>query len=260
MKIPYIGQGFWLIKKEDAYDVFKNGYETGYRHFDTAIVYRNEEEIGKAINDLKLDRSKIWLTSKIPAEIKTYEGAKEAILSSLKSLNTPYLDLMLILAPKPWALMLLPGPRFHKGNREVFRALIDAKKEGLVKNIGVSNFNINDIKNLLDYSDEKIFANQVQIHIGLVPKKLINFCKEHDILVEAYSPIGTGRLLNNKKIVEIAKKYNVSPAQLAIKYDLDLGVIPLPRSKSKKHLEENLKLDFDISKEDKEILDKIKCL
>lgn len=260
MEITNPGLGFWLVKKEDAKQVFITGYQAGYRHFDTALVYQNEKEIGEAIRELNVPRESFFLTSKIPAEIKSYDKAKKAIDESLANLGVDYLDLMLIHAPKPWALMMLPTPRYHKGNREVWRALIDAKKEGKIKNIGVSNFNINDIKNIMNNSDEKIFANQIRIHVGHVPSKVINFCKDNNILVEAYSPFGSGRLRKNKTIKEIAKKYNVSNAQLCIRYDQQLGTIPLPRSKSENHIKANLELNFTISDEDMKILNKIKTL
>lgn len=260
MKITSPGLGFWQISKEDAKRVFIEGYEIGYRHFDTAIAYQNESEIGEAIKELNIPREDYWITSKIPAEIKNYKDAKKAIDESLQRLGIEYLDLMLIHAPKPWALMLTPGPRFHKGNLEVWRAMVEAKQEGKIKNLGVSNFNINDIKNISENSDEPIFTNQIAVHVGHVPTKVIDYCHENNILVEAYSPLGTGRLMKNKKINEIAKKNNVSPAKLCIKYTDLLGTLPLPRSRSKDHMKDNFEFDFPLSKEDKEELDKITAI
>ena len=258
MKIPSPGLGFWQIAKEDAKRVFIEGYQIGYRHFDTAIAYRNESEIGEAIKELNLKREDFWLTSKIPAEIKSYEGAKKAIDESLERLGVEYLDLMLIHAPKPWLLMALPGPRFHKRNREVWRALVEAKKAGKIKNIGVSNFTVKDIKNIQEYSDEPIFANQIRIHVGHIPAEVIEYCHKNDIVIEAYSPLGVGRLLSNEKINEIANKNNVSPARVCIKYTALLDTIPLPRSRSFDHMKDNFNYDFELSKEDKEELDQIK--
>lgn len=258
MKIPSPGLGFWQIAKEDAKRVFIEGYQIGYRHFDTAIAYENESEIGEAIKELNLNREEYWITSKIPAEVKNYEGAKKAIDESLARLGIEYLDLMLIHAPKPWALMLLPGPRFHKGNREVWKAMVEAKKEGKIKNLGVSNFSQKDIENILQYSGEPIFTNQIAIHVGYVRRDIIDYCHKKGILVEAYSPLGTGRLMKNETINQIAKKNNVSPAKLCIKYAADLGTVPLPRSKSKEHMEDNFHYEFNLSDEDKAVLDSIK--
>lgn len=260
MHITTPGLGFWLVSKEDAKRVFITGYEAGYRHFDTAYVYQNEREIGEAIRELNVPRESFFLTSKIDASVKNYIGAKKAIQESLDRLGVDYLDLMLIHAPRPWILMMLPFPKFKKGNREVWRALVEAKKEGNIKNIGVSNFSVSDMKNIINNSKEKIFTNQIRIHIGHVPTKVMKFCKENNILVEAYSPIGTGRLKNKKKIQKIAEKYKVSNAQLCIRYDQQLDTIPLPRSKSENHIKENLELNFTISEEDMKILNKIKTL
>ncbi len=257
MKISCPGLGFWQISKEDAKRVFIEGYQIGYRHFDTAVAYRNESEIGEAIKELNLKREDFWLTSKIPAGIKNYEDAKKTIDESLERLGVEYLDLMLIHAPKPWPLMPFPGPRFHKGNREVWKAMVEAKKAGKIKNIGVSNFSINDIKNIQEYSDEPIFANQIRIHIGHVPNEVINYCHKNNIVVEAYSPLGIGKLLSNEKINEIAKKNNVSPARVCIKYTVLLNTIPLPRSRNFEHMKDNFNYDFELSKEDIEELNKI---
>ena len=260
MKFTSPGLGFWQISKEDAKRVFIEGYEIGYSHLDTAIAYGNESQIGEAIKELKLNREDYWITSKIPAEIKNYKDAKKAIDETLARLGIEYLDLMLIHAPKPWALMLLPGPRYHKGNLEVWQAMLDAKKEGKIKNLGVSNFNVNDIKNITNNSDEPIFTNQIAVHVGYIQKEIIDYCQKNNIIVEAYSPLGTGRTLNNKTVVKLAKKYNVSPAKLCIKYTDMLNTIPLPRSRSKEHMKDNFNYEFNLSIEDKEILDKVKSL
>lgn len=210
MEIPCIGLGFWQIKKEDAKKVVIAGLDAGYRHIDTAFAYDNEQEIGDAVKEYGIDRAELFITSKIPAEIKDYEGAKKAIDESLARLQCGYLDLMLIHAPKPWSQMMLPGPRYHAGNLQVWKALCEAKQAGKIKEIGVSNFNVSDLKNILDNSEEVPFANQIRVHVGHVDKKVISFCEENGILVEAYSPSGTGRLIKNKKVVEMAQKYNVS--------------------------------------------------
>lgn len=258
MNIPEIGLGFWQIKKEDAKRVALSGIKLGYRHIDTAIAYENESEIGEALKECSVPREEIFITSKIPAEIKDYEGAKKAIDESLQRLGVEYLDLMLIHAPKPWSQMMIPFiPRYHEGNLAVWKAMTEAKKEGKIKEIGVSNFNIADLKNIMEHSDEVPFANQIRVHVGHVDKKVLSFCKEHGIVVEAYSPSGTGRLLKNKTVISLANKYGVSPQQLCIRYDLDIGTIPLPRSKSENHIAENKEVSFVISAEDKKKLDQV---
>jgi len=258
MEMPNIGLGFWEIAKTDAKRVVKEGIEVGYRHIDTAIAYQNEKEIGDGLKEIDLKREDLWITSKIPAEIKSYEEAKKAIDESLDRLGIKYLDLMLIHAPKPWALMALPGPRFYKGNLEVWKALCEAKKEGKIKNIGVSNYNISDLKNIMTHSSEPIFANQIRVHVGHVPTKIIDFCKQNNILVEAYSPNGRGSLIKNNKINEIAKKHGVSAAQICVAYDLHLNTYPLPRSKNKAHMQKNIAISFQLDESDIAILNRIK--
>lgn len=259
--IPSVGLGFWQIKKEDAGRVLKDGLEAGYRHIDTAIGYWNEKEIGDALKGSNVDRESIWITSKVLAEVKTYEGTKKLIDESLERLQCGYIDLMLIHAPKPWSVMNIPfWPRYKKANLAVWKALQEARDAGKIKYIGVSNFNEKDIENIIKNSGEVPFANQIHVHIGHTQDKLRKFCKENGIVVEAYSPNGKGSLMKNKKISAIAKKYGVSNAQLCIQYALQLGTIPLPRSKSKNHMEENLKIGFTIAESDMIELSKIKTL
>lgn len=259
MDITNPGLGFWQIAKEDAKRVFIEGYQIGYRHFDTAIAYQNESEIGEAIKELGIKREDIWLTSKIPAEIKDYEGVKKAIDESLARLGVDYLDLMLIHAPKPWRLMWQPGDRFKEGNLEVWKAMSEAKAEGKIKNIGVSNFDVEDIQNIEAHSAEPIYANQIRVHVGHVPSEVIDYCHKKNILVEAYSPLGVGRLLENETINEIARKYDVSPAKVCLKYVDILGTISLPRSRSKEHMKDNFEFNFDLAPQDKETLDRVEA-
>ena len=258
-QIPAIGVGFWQIKKEDAKRVVLESLEVGYRHIDTAIAYENETEIGEALKETEIPREELFITSKIPAEVKSYEGAKKAIDESLVRLGLEYLDLMLIHAPKPWAIMHIPfTKRYKKENAEVYRAMLEAQKEGKIKSLGVSNFKKKDILNLIKRLKVTPSVNQIRTHIGHVDVKTIEFCKEHNILVEAYSPIMTGRLKKNKKIQKMAGRYAVSVPQLCIRFDHQIGVLPLPKTTHKEYLEQNKEVDFKISDEDMQKLLKIK--
>lgn len=255
-QIPAIGVGFWQVAKTDAKRVVEEALDLGYLHLDTAIAYDNEEEIGVALKDLKgMDRERIFLTSKIPAEIKSYKGVKEAIDDSLRRLQVEYLDLMLIHAPKPWSIMHIPfTPRYKKENVEVYRAMLEAQKEGKIRSVGVSNFNVEDLKNVMDALAVTPAVNQIRTHIGHVDDRVIDFCKTKNILVEGYSPIMTGRLKTNKKVQEMAGRYGVSVAQLCIRFDYQLGVLPLPKTTHKEYLAQNSQLDFVISQEDMQSL------
>ena len=249
VKAPALAYGTWLIKNENAANCVKMALDAGYRHIDTAQAYGNEEGVGEGIRLSGLKREEIFITSKVKAEIKSYKKAKQSIEDSLKRLGIDYIDLMLIHCPQPWALFRSPF-RYFKQNREVWRAMEEAYKEGKLKAIGVSNFLVDDLENIINNCEIKPMANQILLHIGETPVDVIKFCQENDIVVESYSPIAHGRALKNDAIAEMAKKYNVSIPQLCIKYTLQLDTISIPKASSKEHIEDNMKLDFEISEED----------
>ena len=249
VKVPEVGYGTWLVKNDVAYECVRNAIDAGYNHIDSAQAYGNEENVGKAIRECGLSRDKIFLTTKVQAEYKTYKKAKKSIEKSIETLGLDYIDLILIHCPQPW--MLFRGKRrFFKENKEVWRALEDAYNDGKVKAIGVSNFLIDDLQNILEDCRIKPMVNQVLCHIGNTPIDVIKFCQENGIVIESYSPIAHGAALKNPVIIKMAEKYNVSVAQLCIKYTLQLDTISLPKASSKEHIIENLKLDFEISEED----------
>lgn len=250
-EIPKIALGTWQTPDEKAAGAVKTAISLGYRHIDTAIAYRNEHGVGVGIEESGIDREDLFITSKIPAEVKSYEGAEEAIDSSLKRLNTDYIDLMLIHAPKPWSEMSEDTEKnYYEENLAVWKALEEAYEAGKLRSIGVSNFGIADLENIFENAKIKPMVNQIRIHIGHVPHGVIDFCRKNGVLVEAYSPNATGRLPGNKKAAAIAEKYGVSVAQLGIRFDLQLGTLPLPKSVHSEYIEQNAKIDFEISDED----------
>ena len=249
VKIPEVGYGTWLIKNEDAEKCCLLALDAGYTHIDSAQAYGNEEGVGKAVRNYGIPREKLFITTKVQAEIKNYKKAKASIDESLKKSGLDYFDLILIHCPQPW--MLFRGKkRFFKENIEVWKALEEAYLEGKTKAIGVSNFLIDDLENILYNCKIKPMVNQILCHIGNTPIDVIKFCQENDIVVEAYSPIAHGAALKDKAINQMAEKYHVSVAQLCIKYTLQLGTVSLPKASSKEHIEDNIKLDFEISDED----------
>ena len=250
IKAPALAYGTWLINNKEAANCVKMAIEAGYRHIDTAQAYGNEEGVGKGIKESGIKREDLFITTKVKAEYKSYKRAKNSIDSSLKKLGLDYLDLVLIHCPQPWILFRNKKLRYFKENINVWRALVDAYKEGKVKSIGVSNFLIDDLENIINNTDIKPMVNQILCHIGNTPIDIIKYCQENDIVVESYSPIAHGRALNNKVIQEMANKYNVSVPQLCIKYTLQLDTISIPKASSREHIEDNTKLDFEISKED----------
>lgn len=250
--IPKVALGTWQTSEQDAERVVKYALDIGYLHIDTAIAYGNEVGVGKGMKASGKERSSYYVTSKLPAEIKTYEEAVKNIDESLARLDTPYLDLMLIHWPKPWGGDQTKS--YNEENLAVWKAFEEAYDAGKLKAIGVSNFSIDDLNNLLDNTRIKPMVNQIRVHIGHVPQELIDFCKAHDILVEAYSPNATGRLSGRPEIEEMAKKYGVSVSQLANRFDLQLGTLPLPKSVHEEFIKQNTELDFVISDEDMQVL------
>ena len=256
--IPALGFGTWQIPNEIAKRCCLDAIEQGYTHIDSAIAYGNEVGVGEAIAASKIKRENIFLTTKIPAEIKNYEDAKTCIEASLKRLNVDYIDLMLIHAPKPWPQMRTElGHRYEKENVEVYRALEEAYEAGKLRSIGVSNFNIGDIQNILDNCKVVPHVNQICVHIGYVKQDVIDFCKKNNILVEAYSPLATGNILQRPEIQEMAKKYNVTAAQLCIRFTYQLGLLPLPKTTHAERMKENAEIDFEIDQVDMEALLKL---
>ena len=248
-EIPNIGYGTWLIKNDNACECVLMALESGYRHIDTAQAYENEVGVGEALKKTSLKREEIYITTKVAAEIKDYRKAKESIDESLRKLDLDYVDLILIHCPQPWALFR-GKRRFFEENIEVWRALEEAYKDGKAKAIGVSNFLVDDLENIMNNCEIKPMANQILLHIGETPVDVIKFCQENDIVVEAYSPIAHGRAPNNETIIAMANKYGVSVPQLCIKYTLQLDTISIPKASSKEHIEDNMKLDFEIKEED----------
>lgn len=254
VKIPKIALGTWLIDNNRTEEAVKNVIEIGYRHIDTAQAYGNEQGVGAGVQSSGIDRSKMFVTSKVAAEHKSYQSAMESIDESLKTMGFEYIDLMLIHSPQPWAEVNQSDNRYTEENREVWRALEDAMKAGKLRAIGISNFLEKDIKNLMEACTVKPMVNQVLAHITNTPFELIDYCKSQNILVEAYSPVAHGEALKNPEILKMAEKYGVSPAQLCIQYDLQLGLVVLPKTATPSHMQENAQLDFVISDADMSIL------
>ncbi|EKD31426.1 MAG: hypothetical protein ACD_77C00333G0002 [uncultured bacterium] len=256
VKIPKIGFGTWQIPNDVAIKAVSDALEAGYRHIDTALAYVNEEGVGKAIRESGLNREEIFITSKLPAQIKGYDNALKSFDSTMKNLGVDVLDLYLIHAPWPWSDM---SGDYTAENIQSWKAFEKLYKDGRVRAIGVSNFSPKDIQAILDTCEIVPMANQIAFHIGRTQKVYVDFCNKHNILVEAYSPLATGRALNDKFLNGIAAKYEVTVAQLLIRFALQSGTLPLPKTTTFGRMVENTKVDhFTITFEDMEKLNSIK--
>ena len=253
MNIPKLGLGTWFIDDNKAAEAVKTAVKLGYRLIDTAQAYGNEHGVGDGVRSCGVPREELFVASKVAAELKTYDEAAKSIDETLSKMGLDYLDQMIIHSPQPWSEFRVEK-RYFEENKEVWRALEDAQAAGNVKVIGVSNFLRDDLENLLSDCRIKPMVNQILLHISNTDLELLDFCKEHGILVEAYSPIAHGEALKNSLIAEMAKKYGVSAAQLCIRYVIQLGTVALPKTANPDHMASNADADFEISDKDMDIL------
>ena len=249
VRIPRLGLGTWLIPDDEVAAAVQSAIEIGYRHIDTAQAYENERGVGEGIRASGLPREQVFVTTKVAAEIKTYEEAAASVDDSLRKLGMDYADLIIIHCPQPWA-EFRGAKRYFAENKQVWKALEDAYEAGKARAIGVSNFLVDDLQNILEDCRIKPMVNQIKLHIGETPHDLLAFCRQQNIQIEAYSPIAHGRALENDEIAAVAKRYGVSVPQLCIQYTLQLGAVSLPKSTKPGHLKSNVQLDFTISEED----------
>jgi diketogulonate reductase-like aldo/keto reductase len=253
LEVPKIGFGTWQIPDgTDAYDAVATALKAGYRHIDTARAYGNEASVGRAVRDSGIPRDQIFVTTKLPAEIKDYDGAVASFETTDRTLDIGPADLYLIHAPWPWEEV---GKDCRAGNIAVWRAMEELYAAGRVRSIGVSNFTGADIDSLMSESTVTPLANQIRYFIGHTQDDVTAYCTEHQILVEGYSPLATGAILDNAEVGEIAAKYSVSVAQLCIRYLLEHDVLPLPKSTTPSRIVDNAAVDFAISAEDLSYLD-----
>ena len=254
IKIPKLGLGTWFIDDSEVAEAVREAVKIGYRMIDTAQAYGNERGVGEGVRTCGIPREDLFVVSKVAAEHKTYEQAMAGIDETLKKMGLDYLDMMIIHSPQPWDKVNQCEDRYVEGNRAAWRALEEAYKEGKLRAIGVSNFQIGDLNSLLEGCTVKPMVNQILLHISNTPLELVEFCQNNGIAVEAYSPIAHGEILHQPEIQAMAEKYGVAVPQLCIRYTLQLGVVSLPKTANPAHMETNAAVDFAISAEDMETL------
>lgn len=239
VKMPWLG--FGTYKVEDGDTVIKSVKEAlkdGYIHVDTAAFYKNEAGVGTAIKESGLSRKDIFLTSKVWNTEQGYEKTLKSFDDSLKKLGTDYLDLFLIHWPTPL-------------QNETWKAMEKLYKDGYVKAIGVSNFSVKYLKDLMAKAEIMPMVNQVEFHPLLVQRELMDFCRENNIQEEAWSPLMRGRIFGVSLFDELAKKYNKTISQVVLRWDLQMGVVTIPKSVTPSRIKENSNIfDFELSKED----------
>ena len=247
MKIPCVGFGTYKAAEGNNVEVLKIAIEAGYRYFDTASFYQTEEFVGQAIRESNLPREDFFLVSKMWKDEMGYQQTKDALEKSLKRLGTDYLDIYLIHWPRPSA----DCENWKELDLETWRAMEELQKEGKIRGLGLSNFLPHHIKNILENGTVKPVVNQLELHPGYMQQAAVQYCKEHGIQMQAWSPIGRRRILEDGLILELAGKYQVSPAQLCLRFLLQNDIIPLPKSSSMERMKQNMDLfHFEISEED----------
>jgi len=246
-QMPLLGLGTWQLRDQECVDSVKMAVEIGYNHIDTADGYDNHQAVGKGIKESGINRNKLFITSKIKPENLHYEDIKADAQRFLDELKIEYLDLLLI----HWPNKDIPLA-------ESLKALKEVKEEGLAKNIGVSNFTINHLKDAVGIYPNLVAVNQVEFHPTLYQKELLDFCQENGIVLTAYSPLARGEVFENDVIKDLADKYNKSASKLTLKWLIDKDIVAIPKASSREHLESNFDLfDWNLPAEVREKMDQL---
>ena len=253
VEIPVIGFGTWEVQNgQEAYQAVLCALQNGYTHIDTAAVYGNEESVGKAILDSGIPRERLFITTKLWNQVRGYEETIEAVETSLRKLKLDYIDLYLIHWPNP----LKYRDCWEEKNSESWRAMEDLYQMGKIKAIGVSNFLIHHLEALKKTQRIAPMVNQIKLFPGLQQEELCRYCEKEQIVLEAYSPFGTGRIFEVQELKELAQKYNKTVAQICIRYAIQKNRIPLPKSVTRERILSNLKVfDFELEEADVAFLD-----
>lgn len=244
--VPALGLGTWKLRGKECEETVRKAIDIGYRHIDTAIFYDNEEEVGKAIKERS--REDLFVTTKVWKDKLHYEDFKRSAEGSLKRLDTDYIDLLLIHWPNPEIPL-----------EETIKAMNELIEEGKVRHIGVSNFNRSQLEKARDLSDNLIVNNQVKYHLGMDLTPMLNYCRENEVFLTAYSPLGRGKVLANDELTKMAARYEKTPVQIALKWLIrQENVLAIPKASSEDHLRENISLfDWELEEKDVEKLDQL---
>ena len=249
--MPCIGFGTWKTPADEAKASVMHALEAGYRHIDTATAYNNEAAVGEAIANSAVSREEIFLTTKLWNTHQGYQSTLDAFERSIEALKTDYLDLYMIHWPH--------DPKYFDNwkemNLETWRAFEKLYKDGRVKALGVSNFRQHHLNNLMENSEIMPMVDQIEIHPGMPQDEMIEFCKQHHIVVQAWSPLATGKIFTVPAMQEMAERYGKTIAQLSLRWCVQRGIVPLPKSVTPSRIRENADVfDFTLAKEDIDII------
>jgi diketogulonate reductase-like aldo/keto reductase len=248
VQIPVIGLGTWQTPDDETgYQAVLSALQLGYRHIDTAQGYRNEDIVGKAVKDSGIPRSEIFLTSKLDNPNHGYDNTMRSFEGTLEQLDTDYVDLFLIHWPNP----LQYRETWQQTNAETWKAFEELYRAGKIRAIGISNFRQHHIDELMKTAEITPMVNQIRLCPGEPQEALVGYCRERNILLEAYSPLGTGQIFKVPEMQALAEKYQKSIAQICIRWSLQNGFLPLPKSVTAERIRENLDVfGFALADED----------
>lgn len=253
--IPELGFGTWQTPDGDvAVASVKKALEVGYRHIDTAQGYKNEASVGQAIKESGIPREELFLTTKLWNANHSYDLVMSSFEESLEKLQTDYIDLFLIHWPNPVAFR----DNWQTANAETWRAFEELYQAGKIKAIGVSNFLPHHFEELKKTATIFPMVNQIFLAPGELQEEVVTYSQEHDVLLEAYSPLGTGKIFDVPEMKALAEKHQKSIAQVALRWSLQHGFLPLPKSVTPSRIEENIHVfDFELSEEDMKTIDQL---
>lgn len=256
--LPGTAYGTWkLPNNEETVDIIKNAILSGYRYIDTAKAYGNEEFIGKGIKASNINRDEIIIGGKLWNDDRGYDNIIKACQETIKKLECEYLDIYLI----HWPASKAVHSNWKEINAETWKAMEYLYKNGLVKAIGVCNFKVNQLQALMETATIKPMINQIEFHPGFMQKDIIDYCMKENILVEAWSPLGSGKMIKKEELKITAVKYNKDVAQLCIRWCLQNGVLPISKTSNIERMKSNQEVfDFEITKEDMQYLNELPYL
>lgn len=256
VNIPCVGFGTWQTPNgETATNSVLEAIKCGYRHIDTAACYGNEESVGKAIKLSGINREDLFVTSKLWNTDQGYESTLKAFNKTIKDLDLDYLDLYLI----HWPVMKGHKEDWEKSICETWKAFEKLYSEGKIRAIGVSNFKPHHLKVIFENCNIKPMVNQIELHPSHNQDETVKFCRNNNILVEAWGPLSTGRIFKVKEMQDIADKYSKSIAQITLRWHIQNEILPLPKSVTPSRIKENSMIfDFELLKEDMELIQNLK--
>lgn len=257
VEIPCVGFGTWQMPDDSTgVNAVRTALEAGYRHIDTAAIYGNEKSVGAAVKESGIAREEIFVTSKLWNDDHGYENTLAAFDRTMANLGMDYLDLYLIHWPNP----LKYRDRWQEANAGSWKAMEELYDAGRIRAIGISNFRAHHIEALLETAKVAPMVNQIRLCPGDTQGELVTYCHAHQMLLEAYSPLGTGKIFGISKLKKLAKKYGKTIAQIALRWSLQKGYLPLPKSITPDYIRQNIDVfDFELSDGDMRAITDLKC-